>query len=396
MNVPISGNNEPERPCPVCGSTDLRPLVALNQIPIHCNVLWPTREGARQAPRGDMRLAFCVSCGHVFNMAFDPALMEYTQAYENSLNFSPKFQSYAESLAQRLIEAYDLRSKDVIELGSGKGEFLTLLADMGGNRCVGFDPSYVPDGNERIAVVQDLYSEKYAHYQADFIACRHVLEHIPSPREFLASVRRSIGDRVGAVVFFEVPNVLYTLRDLGIWDLIYEHCSYFCVRSLARLFTECGFDILEVSEAYGGQFLCIETKPRPGGADPASHSGNDLQVMTTDTTEFAERYHSKVKYWAAELGQIARAGRRAVVWGAGSKGVTFLNTLKVQHEVEYVVDLNPRKQGMHVAGTGQPIVPPEFLKDYRPEVVLIMNPIYQTEIQQLTERLGVALQFVCV
>ena len=37
---------------------------------------------------------------------------------------------------------YDLREKDILEIGCGKGEFLTLLADLGNNRCIGFDPGY--------------------------------------------------------------------------------------------------------------------------------------------------------------------------------------------------------------------------------------------------------------
>ena len=74
--------------CPVCGSARASVFAEMNQVPVHCNVLWPTREGALAAPRGDVQLAFCKECGHVFNTAFDPSLMEYTQLYENSLHFS--------------------------------------------------------------------------------------------------------------------------------------------------------------------------------------------------------------------------------------------------------------------------------------------------------------------
>ena len=45
-----------------------------------------------------------------------------------------------------------------------------------------------------------------------------------------------------------------------------------------------------------------------------------------------------------------------------------------------VVDINPRKQGGHVAGTGQMIVPPARLVEVRPKAVIVMNPLYQTEI----------------
>ncbi|MCA9990344.1 MAG: hypothetical protein KDE29_05015, partial [Anaerolineales bacterium] len=110
----------------------------------HCNVLWPTPAGARQAPRGDIQLHFCPTCGHVFNADFDPALMAYDQAYENSLHFSDRFQQYATALASDLVARYGLQGKDIVEIGSGQGDFLQLLCELGQNRGVGFDPSYDP------------------------------------------------------------------------------------------------------------------------------------------------------------------------------------------------------------------------------------------------------------
>jgi hypothetical protein len=85
-----------------------------------------------------------------------------------------------------------------------------------------------------------------------------------------------------------------------------------------------------------------------------------------------------------------------VVWGGGSKGVTFLNMLKAQHQIEYVVDLNPRKQGKYVAGTGQKIVPPEFLWEYRPDIVIVMNPIYENEIRQMLNELAIEPILMCM
>jgi hypothetical protein len=43
------------------------------------------------------------------------------------------------------------------------------------------------------------------------------------------------------------------------------------------------------------------------------------------------------------------------------------STLRQAHSgIEYVVDINPRKAGRSVPGTAQKIVPPEYLRDYRP------------------------------
>lgn len=383
--------------CPVCGSTDLRGLFEIQQVPVHCNLLWPSRDAARQAPRGDIRLGFCPGCGHLFNVAFEPGLMEYNQAYENSLHFSPRFQDYAQSLATDLIERHRLYNKDIIEIGCGKGDFLRLLCRLGQNRGVGFDPSYEPEldsagPEEQVSFVQDFYSERYAAYQADLVCCRHVLEHIERPRAFLEVVRRAIGDRLDTVVFFELPNALYTLRDQGIWDLIYEHCSYYSASSLARLFAGADFKVVALAELYQKQFLGLEALPGANGQAEADRAF--LAELTAYVNGFAAEYYRKVEGWQQELAQLAAAGKRVVVWGSGSKGVTFLNILQTQDQIAYVVDINPRKQGMYTAGTGQEIVAPDFLRHYRPDVIIVMNPIYKTEIEEMAAALGLSPQFL--
>ncbi|HQF70816.1 MAG TPA: class I SAM-dependent methyltransferase, partial [Promineifilum sp.] len=390
--------------CPESASI---PLIDMDNVPVHCNVLWPTRAAALSAPRGDIRLTYLPACGHTYNPAFDAALMEYTQEYENSLHFSPHFQEYATALANGLIAKYDLYGKDIVEIGAGKGDFLIMLCAMSGNRGWGYDPSYVPEPGytaPNVTFVEDFYTEKYIDQRADLIVCRHVLEHIEDPDAFLAQVRRAVGEQQ-SVVFFEVPDALWTLRRGGIWDVIYEHCSYYSPSSLAHLFQRHGFRVLAVNEVFGGQFLTIEATP--AGVEPASDaaatggngqvpagsaaiSADDLLALTADAHAFAASYAAKRDEWRARLRELAAAGQRGVVWGAGSKGVTFLNATGAGEEIVAVVDINPRKQGKYVAGTGQRIVAPTELATLRPDFVIIMNANYRAEIGEMLAEAGVA------
>ena len=367
-------------------------------MPVFCNVLWPTREAALDAARGDLELGFCNHCGHVYNYAFDPDLLTYDQAYENSLHFSPRFQAFVEQLADHLIDTYSLSGKRAIDLGCGKGDFLKLLVEKGVGEGIGFDPSYEPEltsngTSESVTIIQDLYSPAYADYQADLVSCRHVLEHIQTPRDFVQTVRQSIGDRAGTAVFFEVPNVLFTLRKLAIWDLIYEHCSYFSPLSLRYLFRENGFTVQRTDEAFGGQYLTLEAHPGQTSEGQADGEAADLDVLQNDVADFARRYEEKVAAWNRKLEAARETSERVVIWGAGSKGVTILNVLEARAQIEYAVDINPRKQGKHVAGTGQQIVPPAFLQTYQPDVIILMNAIYEREVRQTAKELGLDPRF---
>lgn len=380
--------------CPVCGHDSPVDLFEIPSVPVYCNVLWPQRHEALAATRGKMTLRYCPVCAHVFNASYDASLTDYTPVYDSSLHFSPRFNHYAEALASRLVEQYGLRGKSLVEIGCGKGDFLMQLCERGGNRGWGFDRSFDdaridPARRERICFVRDFYTAEHAgRVRPDFVCCRHVLEHIADPRAFLDELRLGFADRADAVLYFEVPSALFTLKDLGIWDLIYEHCAYFTLNSLAWAVTRSGFDLLAIGEAFGGQFLYAEMRPGTGRMLATVPDAHQAASVSRYTTDFAGQYRAKVNAWQERLRDLHRSGRTAVVWGGGSKGVTFLNVLGADSGIDYVVDLNPHKQGKYVAGTGQCVVPPEFLREIRPTDVIAMNPIYENEISGSVRALG--------
>jgi SAM-dependent methyltransferase len=386
-----------ENQCLVCGSKRLTVFFQMLDVPVFSCAFWESRDAALNCPRGDIRLAFCPVCSYIMNVAYEPALVKYTQAYENSLFFSTRFRMYARSLAERLVARYDLHDKDIVSIGCGKGEFLSLLCELGKNRGVGFDPAYVEQekhqtAKNRVKFVRDFYSERYADHHADLIVCRHVLEHVYDPKGFLTKLRHAIGNR-NMQLFFEVPNALQTFRHFD-WDIIYEHYSNFTPASLERVFSSSGFRVLEIAEEFEDQYLCAYAQPASQSAPHCDHEpASEVNRIESDVESFAAHYMNKVRTYGHKLDQMKEMAQRTVVWGAGSKGVMFLNTFK-DSEAKYVVDINPRKHGMYIPGTGQQIVPPDFLKDYRPDTIILMNRIYRQEIQHLMKNLGLTAKFM--
>src|SRR5258708_6833004 len=192
--------------CPSCCARGLEIFFELQNVPAHSVLQMPTREIAVGYPRGDLALGFCRTCGFITNTRFDPTLHEYSAKYEETQGYSPTFNTFHRRLADNLVEQHDLHNKDIIEIGSGKGEFLTMLCRLGRNRGIGFDPAYVAERNvlgenDDIRFVSDFYSDKYAQEAADCIVCKMTLEHIHDTADFVSMVRRSVGTRSGATVF---------------------------------------------------------------------------------------------------------------------------------------------------------------------------------------------------
>ena len=368
-------------PCVVCGETSQRPFLEIKGIPANCSTLWSTAAEALGAPRGDLRLTHCSTCSLVRNAAFDSRLIGYDQLYDNSLNFSAAFRAYEQATAHQLSERWKVGpASQVLEIGCGKGEFLTTLCDLTGASGIGFDPSYVPTGSEprRIRFVVDVYDERHQSERPDLIVCRHVLEHLDDPKAVLQSLRRALSSQPDAGLYVEVPDATHLFASDDMWDLIYPHCSYFDESALGALLVGTGFDILDTGSSFGGQFLYAHARPAHSMKSPplAGAAARDL------VCGFADRFGERVDTWADRLEEARNEGQRVAIWGAGAKCNTFVNVVPGADAVSKVVDANPRKVGTYLAGSGQRVDSPDSLAGDAPNLVVAMNPVYLPEIER--------------
>ena len=348
----------------------------------------PTREQALAFPRGDIELAFCRTCGFIGNTRFDPGLHHYSPDYEETQGYSGRFMRFLDELCEDQIAKHDLRPGRVaLEIGCGKGEFLITLCERSGCDGIGIDPGYRAERTQspaadRIRFITDFYGPRYAHLTADYVSCRHTLEHIGPVHEFMQLVRRTIGDRREVTVFFELPDMERVLSDCAFWDIYYEHCTYFTRGSLARLFRATGFDVTSLYKVYDDQYLVINARPAPGPTKASLPEEDDLEEIQHLVGQFSQRVERRVR----ELTESARAwqaqGKRVAIWGSGSKCVSLLSALGADGMPDAIVDVNPHKYGKFLAGSGiRDLARRPSLEALRPDVVVIMNSIYTEEIR---------------
>jgi SAM-dependent methyltransferase len=361
-----------------------RPFYEVLGVPTNSCLLVEDRTRALDFPTGDIVLAVCSGCGFIFNSAWNSERTIYSDQYEETQGFSPTFNTFNRSIAEELINSYNIRGKTVLEIGCGKGEFLNLICKLGSNRGIGYDPSFVPArqrSEQDVRFVREFFTADTNEDAPDLLCCKMTLEHIGQTRRFAESVR-SVANREGSVVFFQVPDVGRILEEGAFWDVYYEHCSYFSAASLKHLFAGTGFAVQRIWRGYDDQYLMIVTTPREDGSDVALCDVDGVAATTSMTDSFAAAAARSRAVWLSRLRNWAVEGQRTVLWGSGSKAVAFLTTLGVHDEVEHVVDINPYRVGKFLPGTGQRIVAPSFLHDYRPDNVVIMNPVYRDEVER--------------
>jgi SAM-dependent methyltransferase len=379
---------EPRNDCPNCGSKgELLDIYAVPDVPVHSVLLMDSAEEALGYPRRNLLLACCSTCGFIFNRVFDPSVHEYSDRYEETQGFSETFNQFSHRLALDLIERHDLRGKHILEIGCGKGEFLTHICEIGDCTGVGFDPAYVAGRSraapsDRVTFVRDFYSEMYAGYIADLVCCKMTLEHIHETRAFISMVRAALDDHPNTAVFFQVPAVERVLQDCAFWDVYYEHCSYFSMASLRYLFEQNGFEVRDVWTDYDGQYLMLDAVPTTGFEDRGnSISSPAIDDIVAQASTFAEQVRKVRNQWKSYLRGASESGQRVVLWGGGSKAVAFLTTLGITNEIPFAVDINPNKHNTFLPGTGHRVVLPEILQSIPPDAVIVMNPIYRDEIR---------------
>jgi len=367
--------------CQSCGSPDLESFYEVRSIPVQTTVLLDSEDAARAFPTGDLELALCHICGFIQNVRFAPGLVDYSLPTEESQAFSPVFTQYAAGLAQSLVDEYGLVGRCVLEIGSGKGEFLALLAEAGIGCGLGIDPGFLPDRAPQVAdkleFRREFYGPDHVHLTGDLVVARHLLEHVPNVREFFGWLLQSMEATVGSSLFVEVPDTERILREAAFWDIYYEHCSYFTVSSMTAALLRAGLTPVRVGLGFDDQYILA--KAIPGTKDALPQQTESLRKLGPLVKAFGRDAGSAIELWRTRLAGAQHRGEEVVLWGASSKTVSFLSAVGLGDVT--VVDINPHKQGQWLPGVAVEVLSPRVLADMAPGLVIPMNPIYTSEIR---------------
>ena len=328
----------------------------------------------------------------IWNTSFDPAVLSYDAEYENSLHFSEAFRGYTDELVERLIGNHDLAASMLPSSDPARESFWPSSVSGPAAPESGSIRQYDGESDDRaggrVSFVRDLLRPGAQLGEPSLVVTRHVVEHLEDPVAVLSDVRRALGQRE-ATLYVEVPAAEYLVEQDAIWDIIYPHVTCLTAPALRAILERAGFQPQEHGYAFGGQYLWVEAST----AAPVRAAADPGRVTEHTVTRFADRLSAKRAEWADRLPRLL-AGGSVALWGAGAKGATFLNLVEGGDSIEAVIDVNPRKQGKYVPGTGQLIVGPSALTGRDVSAVVVMNPVYATEIHETLRGLGIEAELV--
>jgi hypothetical protein len=156
------------------------------------------------------------------------------------------------------------------------------------------------------------------------------------------------------------------------------------------LFRSNSFDVQNIKTAYNDQYLLLEAKPINSISKKMDLKEEKITDITNSVILFKENVKKKIKYYKSKVTDFLQNEEKTVIWGSGSKCISFMTSLDIVDCIEYVVDINPYRWGKFLPTIGTEIKPPEFLREYNPDSVIIMNHIYEQEINNMLREMSLS------
>lgn len=383
--------------CYLCGNNDIVDFFKLPPVPTQDGNMGATEAEALNTVKGSIYLRFCKSCGYVGNEGHEPEKISFDD-YDFSNDHSPLYAKFTEDLCDRLIEQYDLQGKTILDIGCGDGYFLKTICERSNSKGIGIDPGFdysnkeIPEGLD-INFIRDYYSEDYKDLKVDFIACRLMISLPSDPLSFIKMLRKNLEGQPDTVVYFDIPNVHYTFAEKVIWNVVYEARSWFSKESLTYLMENCGFEVQNVDLCWHDEYLSIEVKPTLEIGQAKLPSKENIDHLSDTVAHFSEDFQVLMDESKQKIATIQKEGKTTIAWGAGARAVTFFNLFDLKKEVPFIVDINVNRHGKYLPGSAQKIVHPEFVIEYKPDLVIITNPTYEAEITAHIKSMGLEPEF---
>lgn len=323
----------------------------------------------------DLTVCQCSGCGLV-QLSTDP--VPYYREVIRAAAVSDIIRDFKLKQFSSFIQKYSLQGKKILEIGCGRGEFLSLLrqfeVDAYGLEYADESVAHCIDNGLRVFKgYPDSNAGILDNGPFDAFLLLMFLEHMPWPNDSLRNIFDNLSDN--AVGLIEVPNFDMILRKKLFSEFISDHLLYFSRDTLHMTLTLNGFDVMECGEIRDDYVISAVVRKKQ--KLDISHFCEHQAKITSDINDFISRFKEK----------------KVAIWGAGHQALAVIALTKIGDKIRYVIDSASFKQGKYTPVTHLPIVAPETLYSEPIEAVIVMAASYSDEVAEIIRRrFGQSLQ----
>lgn len=304
-------------------------------------------------------------------------------------SYSTSWLAHAKKYTELMTARFGYNAKSlVIEVASNDGYLLQYFKEAG-VPVLGIEPTKNTAAvaiDKGIETVTDFFGVQLAKQiaakgtRANLLLGNNVLAHVPDIVDFVGGMKIILAD--DGVITMEFPHLLQLIENSQFDTIYHEHFSYLSFYSVKQIFESQGLELFDVDEipTHGGS-LRIYAKHKEDNSKAISPNVAALLKKETDKglTDIEAYANFSAKAMKVKLDLLdflnaqKRAGKKVAAYGAAAKGNTLLNYCGVKNDmIDFVVDANPHKQGKYLPASHIPVMNEEFLKDSKPDFVIIL------------------------
>ncbi|MEY8337822.1 class I SAM-dependent methyltransferase [Lachnospiraceae bacterium 62-35] len=369
--------------CIACGGELFdSPLLYLDSMPASAQNI-PDGEAVKTDKGVSLSLCQCRKCGLV---QFDCEPVDYYRDVIRAGGFSTTMVNLRREQYQHLINTYRLEGGKFIEVGCGRGEFLSVLKEFP-VKAYGIEhrKDLAAIAREQGLNVTEGFTETEETVipgaPFDCFLSFNFLEHQPYPNTMLQAIYNNLTEEGMGLI--TVPGLEYILEHDGYYELIRDHIAYYTFDTLERLMEKNGFSVLE-KEIINRDTLSMIVKKRPvGNINVAVNSKGESwgkEILPLDVSDLKKSRDRITKEVNDLIDSLQKEGKRLAIWGAGHQGFTLAATTRLGERVSYIIDSAPFKQGRFAPASHIKIVSPDYWREEPVEAILIVAPGYTDEI----------------
>ena len=325
---------------------------------------FPTRDDIIDEKGDDLQVFQCSGCGLVQLNAIP---VPYYKDVIRAAAYSSDMKEYRVNQFNKFLKKYKLKNKKLLEVGCGKGEYLSIMKQCGAD-VYGIEhlkesvDVCILDSLQVTKDYIDTLNYKNTNSPFDGFFILNFLEHIPDINSLLKGIVNNLTeDGIGLV---EVPNFDMILEKNLFSEFISDHLYYFTKNTLIRTLEINGFEVLECKNIWYDYIVSVVVRKR---------KKLDLSIFRKKRIDLSKELHNFIDDY-----------ENVAIWGAGHQALAVIALTEIQNKIRFVIDSAPFKQGFYTPGTHLEIVSPHKL-DNSIDAIVVMAASYSDEIAKIIE-----------
>jgi len=369
--------------CPITFDNNSINYFSLGEIPL-VNNLCSTLEESLSVDKYPLNLIYFNDSGLTcLDCIVNPETLFKNYLFKTSVNLP--YLEHCEEMYSSLKKFTTKKGLNFCDIGGNDGSLLEVFKKLSDNESdyyLNIDPSenLTKICKEKgIETICEFFSSEVAmkiEKKFDFVISTNVFQHLKEIDSFVSGVKHIID--TNGVWVLEFPYWVHDMRTNQFDQIYHEHIYYYSIKPLNMLFDKHGMKILNIvsQKIHGGTLrVYISKKESIHLCDDSVKNFLDFEKKydLNYHLEWGDKIHKYIQDSKDFLLNLKSDGSKIFGFGAAAKGCVYLNAMNVGNDlIDVIIDDTDLKQEKFVPGVGIQVKSREFLKENKPDYILIL------------------------